>query len=63
VVPPTFEDDARCDHCTVTNSPTFPMDFAIHLAGAAESWNPEGLAPSVMPGQTAVLRAPFVRPD
>jgi hypothetical protein len=63
VAPPALEGDVGWAHGTVTNLADFPMDFTIHLAGLAESWNPDGWAPSVMPGQTAVWRAPFVHPD
>jgi hypothetical protein len=60
VVPPAAEGDVGSAHGIVTNLADFPMDFTIHLAGVAESWNPKGWAPSVMPGQTAVWRAPWL---
>ncbi len=63
VVPPAFEGDVGYAHGTVTNLADFPMDFTIHLAGLfLEPWSPVGAARSVLPGETAVWRAPFVHP-
>lgn len=64
VVPPATQGEVGWAHGTVTNLADFPMDFKIHLAGLfLQPVEPVGFAPSVLPGQTAVWRAPFVHPD
>ncbi len=63
-MPPAFEGDVGWAHGTVTNLADFPMEFTIHLAGLfLEPQAPVGEARAVLPGQTAVWRAPFVHPD
>jgi hypothetical protein len=64
VVPPATQGEVGWAHGTVTNLADFPMDFKIHLAGLwLQPVEPVGGAVSVLPGQTAVWRAPFVHPD
>jgi len=63
VVPPAFEGDVGWAYGTVTNLADFPMEFQIHLAGLfLEPQSPVGAARAVLPGETAVWRAPFVHP-
>jgi hypothetical protein len=66
VVPPATEGEVGWVHGTVTNLADFPMDFTIYLAGLFplhQPQDPAGGARSVLSGQTAAWRAPYVHPD